>query len=216
MRIERFICRYLCSNCYLVTENGHAFIIDPCGPEQLEAPLSAVTPDFVLLTHEHCDHISGVSWAQDTLRLPVICSESCAVNMQDPRMNYSFYYETTKKLMGYLGTDESIQMEPFVSRADITFSHDMEKVWQGHRIRARLTPGHSIGSVSYLMDDRILFVGDTIFQNAPTITRFKTGSRTAFETVTKPWLRQLPPDTQVYPGHFDPFLLKDWSELKKE
>lgn len=215
MTVQRFVSHYLSANCYLITENGHAIVIDPCEEEILgEALRGAGELDFVLLTHEHADHIFGVNWIRTAYGVPVICSEKCAMHLGNPRMNYSFYYETTKKLMRFLMEDDSSTMAPFICSADRTFSTDEQLLWQGHRILAKLTPGHSQGGASYLLDGDQLFAGDSIFKDSKTITRFKGGSDEEFQEQTLPWLRSLPTDVTVYPGHFSPFLLGEWTEWK--
>ena len=50
------------SNCYLVGEGGGCLVVDPNDPR---GPLSALeergwTPELILLTHEHCDHMAGL------------------------------------------------------------------------------------------------------------------------------------------------------------
>lgn len=212
MKVERFICKYLSANCYLVSEGDHAFIIDPCCSDALADAIERqhLTVDFALLTHEHADHISGVSWAQDTFAAPVVCSEACGAFLGDVRMNYSLYFETTKYLMGGLGQDEHVTMEPFICHADKTFAGDNFFDWREHTIFCKMTPGHSKGGVCYVMDGCTLFAGDSIFESQDTVTRFKGGSTKEYQAVTVPWLNSLPAETMVYPGHFAPFVLKSW------
>ena len=49
------------SNCYLMEDNGSVLIIDPNDHERI---LKIIREhqwniDYILLTHEHCDHIQG-------------------------------------------------------------------------------------------------------------------------------------------------------------
>ena len=50
------------SNCYLIGEKGRAVVIDPNHFELVENALreQALTPELVMLSHEHCDHIQGL------------------------------------------------------------------------------------------------------------------------------------------------------------
>ena len=215
MQIKTVTSRYLGAKCYIIVENGHAIVIDPCEAGELETALEGLVLDCVLLTHEHADHISGVNFLRERYGIPVACSEKCAKYIEDPRMNYSLYFESIKMLMGYLQTDNDCCMEPFTCRADITFSEDCESQWQGHTLLAKLTPGHAAGGVSYLFDGCVLFVGDNIFLEKETVTRFKGGSKWELEEITLPWMRTLNPKTQIYPGHFEPLLLHQWQGLER-
>ena len=64
LRLERWTEPLAESNCYLLGEAGRAVVIDPNDPrgplERLEA--LGWTPERILLTHEHCDHLLGVVW----------------------------------------------------------------------------------------------------------------------------------------------------------
>ena len=69
------------SNCYLLGEAGRAVVIDPNDPrgplERLEA--LGWTPERILLTHEHCDHLAGLEALRD--RWPqavVVTSAACS------------------------------------------------------------------------------------------------------------------------------------------
>lgn len=71
-------------------------------------------------------------------------------------------------------------------------------------IRALHTPGHTAGMLSYLIDERYLFTGDTLFKGsiggirAPGHTTFDDIKRSIMEVLMK-----LPPQTEVLPGHAD-------------
>ena len=58
------------SNCYLVIDNGHAFVVDPSA--STERILSALQEenaicDGILLTHGHFDHILSLDELRDAL-----------------------------------------------------------------------------------------------------------------------------------------------------
>jgi len=69
------------------------------------------------------------------------------------------------------------------------------------------TPGHTPGSLCFLTG-RYLISGDTIFPHGPGKTRTPADLRQVIESITKK-IFVLPDDTQVYPGHGDPTVLKE-------
>lgn len=210
IKIERFETCYWQSNMYIIIDDKHCIIVDPCEIETAcnMLILNNIVIDYAVLTHEHCDHITGVDWARDN-GAKVICSFECARKIKDPRLNAARYYNDSSQVQKKLkGTDVPIS-ENFTCYADICFEHEMLCEWQNHKILLRETPGHSSGSICVLLDNDILFAGDSLLENEPTNTRFPSGSQRMFEEVTLPWIRALDTNVTVYPGHFGEFKLKD-------
>ena len=82
MEIRRYESGLLSSNMYVVVEGHRAIVIDPFDDV---SPATGLTIDYILLTHEHYDHISGVNtWKKATGAL-VLCSKACAENIQNQR-----------------------------------------------------------------------------------------------------------------------------------
>lgn len=215
MEINRFETCYWQSNMYLIIDNGHCIIIDPCEITQAKNILSEnnVMLDYVFLTHEHCDHITGVDWAR-SIGAKIICSVTCAQKIKNPRLNTARYYNDSSQVQNKLkGTDVPIS-EDFVCYADICFKNSFALEWERHKVEIIETPGHSSGSVCILFNENILFVGDSLLENEPTNTRFPSGSKSQFERITFPWMKTLNENTMVYPGHFNEFILGD--RLKKD
>ena len=71
---------------------------------------------------------------------------------------------------------------------------------EGVRLTALYTPGHTIDSYSYLMEDRV-FSGDTLLIRGTGRTDFQSGSaRAQYDSLFNKLLK-LPDDTLVYPAH---------------
>jgi sulfur dioxygenase len=72
----------------------------------------------------------------------------------------------------------------------------------GRHLRARATPGHTSGCLSYVLDDRSMaFTGDALLIRGCGRTDFQQGSaRTLFRSVREQ-LFSLPEDCLVYPAH---------------
>jgi glyoxylase-like metal-dependent hydrolase (beta-lactamase superfamily II) len=69
------------------------------------------------------------------------------------------------------------------------------------RLRAIHTPGHTPGSVSFVLEGTpLLFTGDTLFPGGPGTTRSGGDFPTIIETIDRRMFT-LPPDTIVLPGH---------------
>ena len=72
------------------------------------------------------------------------------------------------------------------------------------RLRTILTPGHTPGSMCFLVEGSpVMFSGDTLFPGGPGATSFPGGD---FDTIIDSIDRRLftlPPDTIVLPGHGD-------------
>jgi glyoxylase-like metal-dependent hydrolase (beta-lactamase superfamily II) len=83
------------------------------------------------------------------------------------------------------------------------FLDDAEVVEVGRlRLHAIHTPGHTEGSICFLVDGSpLLFSGDTLFPGGPGNTSFEGGDfATIIESIDRK-LFTLPPDTIVLPGH---------------
>lgn len=72
----------------------------------------------------------------------------------------------------------------------------------GMEFRVLHTPGHSEGSVCYLVDGA-LFAGDLIFRGSVGRTDFPGGSMRTLVQSVKEKVFTLPSDTRIYPGHMD-------------
>ena len=88
------------SVCYLVSDKSHCIAIDPAMEDMFAInnylDNKNLTLDYILLTHEHYDHIAAI----DQLRLEykdvqLICHECCNEGMQLPERNLSKYMDVT-------------------------------------------------------------------------------------------------------------------------
>lgn len=170
------------SKIYLFEKMGHKFMVD-CGgaAEHTVSQLQKLNflPDYVLLTHGHIDHILSLSAVTD-LGATVVIHPKDAVYLNDPSLNLS------TQLLG----------SPFVyegSRADAA------SVCSDFGIEMLHTPGHTPGSVCYLVENN-LFSGDTLFCGGIGNTMFPGGSyEQEIQSVRS--ILKLPEHIKVYPGH---------------
>ncbi len=176
------------ANAYALTQDGKsAVVIDPSGGKvESELIKRGLAPAYVLLTHCHFDHVGGVAVLQQS-GAKVLCSAK------------------TKALIGTsadLFDMAGMPRVPFT--VDETFDENEEKLLCGMRIKAIPTPGHTSGSVCYLVTDneggRYLFTGDTLFLGSIGRTDFPTGNIGDLRASLKR-LSALDGDMPVYPGH---------------
>lgn len=194
-------------NSYVIEENGHCILIDPVLTDDLVKQISELTIDFAILTHEHFDHISGVNELKHRFGTKVICGEQAAERLKDPGLNLSRFQDYIVQVIPF--GNSKTGSEEYSCMADETVADGQIICWEEHRVLFKEIPGHSVGSISVQLDNEALFPGDTIFKGYPTATRLPGGSTKQFRRITEPWLDSMPQNIRVYPGHGDPFLLKE-------
>lgn len=208
MRVLQFATPLLASNMYLLAEKGRGIIIDPYGGfiPQITGECSGI--DYILLTHEHYDHISGTNALRERYGCPVVCSEACGRRIRNSTHNFSRYYEAYAAIQ--TGQPPPAGLPPvaeYFTYADEVFSGQRTLFWQGHELVLTETPGHSPGSICILADETRLFSGDTLLPGDVTVTRFPGGSGRQYKEIALPYLWELPDETLVYPGHYKAFPL---------
>ena len=168
---------YLQTNCYIAIdeETKRCAVIDPGDkPDRIAEVLreNGLTPELVLLTHGHFDHVGATRAMQELYHIPIYISEA---DTHDEEMTHGRLIYTDTCAEG----DE-------LRVGSLTF-------------RVLSTPGHSKGSVCYLAGDT-LFSGDTLFCGSMGRTDFPGGS--IFEMmVSLRRLVALPGNYRVLPGH---------------
>jgi glyoxylase-like metal-dependent hydrolase (beta-lactamase superfamily II) len=175
---------------YLVAcpQSLDAVIIDPAGDEDKLLALIETknfSVKYILNTHGHADHVLGNPKLKNLLNIPVCMHEADDSFFNDPSVR--------KKSSHELGL-------PPPDPADIKLK-DGDVLEVGTlNIEVIHTPGHTPGSVCYLMGEN-LFTGDTLFVGAAGRTDLIGGSlNTLIKSIEKK-LIVLPKQTIVWPGH---------------
>ena len=146
MEIKTFEAGPLSANNYLLTDNGESVLID-CSEYKPDI-LKDVNLKYVILAHGHFDHVLGVNKTKQATEAKVLVNE-----LDVERMNESADIMNT---FGALGI-ETPKADGFIKDGDVIKFGNKE-------IKAIHTPGHTQGSMCYLIDDK-LFSGDTLFRD---------------------------------------------------
>lgn len=203
LEIIRYESSLLMSNMYVVTEDNHAVIIDPFSNSNV---FDGLIIDYIFLTHEHYDHISGVNALKDTYDAPVICSKACAANIENPRKNMSCYFKEFCELQNWIKINQIPKYENnYKCKANLVFDDKLMIDWLGHQWSLFALPGHSMGSICIILDSGYCFSGDSVLENIVTECRLPGGSRKLWKEISIPRLKELPKGIRIYPGHFKSF-----------
>jgi len=177
------------ANCYVVAEkeNSPAIIIDPGDdPLEIKKILSEykLSPAFIVNTHGHYDHIG----ADDEFGVPVYIHKDDSGMIENPRLNLSSLFSGPHKV-----------------NARLKLLEDKDKIISGNiEMEVIHTPGHTPGGISLLMYkpvNKVLFSGDTLFQQGIGRTDLPGSSHRQLVDSIKNKLFRLADETVVYPGH---------------
>lgn len=197
------------SNCYILTSGTHALLIDPNNAELIIPYIEShgLTLEYIILTHEHCDHMKGLNDLRSHWDTQVIASLACSEGIQNTKVNMSRIMESYLYFKSN-GTLHVSYPKFTCGPADITFATDTyDFSWQGHSFHFILAPGHTPGSTLTIVDNTVLFSGDYFIPGEEVITRLPGGDDEAYQQVGKDILRRLPTPIWTYPGHGQPFML---------
>ncbi len=209
MDIRRYSASVFNVNSYFIEENGRLLIIDPILTEETRKEIDQNPVDFAILTHEHYDHIGSMNEINEGRLFPVYCSQITSIALNDPKRNLSRYSEFLLEFIPFVDKTKKITIKDYTCECHDILHDGQSLSWQGHELFVKETPGHSKGSICILLDGQYLFSGDSLFKSFDTAVRLPGGSPKEYQSITLKWLGALPPDTMVYPGHMEPFPLKD-------
>lgn len=176
------------TNCYVLSKNGKAIIIDPgAKAERILQALGDNELSAILLTHGHFDHIGAINDLMTHYTCPIYLSEEDQALMSDPQLNYSFpkRFTVLQPTLPYPGT--------------LTIGEFKFDVLD--------TPGHTDGSVCLIIDN-VMFTGDTLFMQSVGRTDLRTGNPTKMKQSLRK-LKAIDQDYVVYPGHDDSTTLNE-------
>jgi hydroxyacylglutathione hydrolase len=192
------------SNTYIIWGNNKntAIVIDPTihSVSEISRFLNKndLTLDIIIATHGHLDHIEGIDLLREIYRSKVFATQECSIAFQDPWKNYSRYFDNKNISIGL--PDIIPDQDPYYLK------------WYNTEIKIIKTPGHSHCSTCISVDDELLFSGDTILLEYSPFSKLPDSDPNALKESIRMILKGFSPDTVIYPGHGEYFLLNAMSQ----
>lgn len=178
-------------NCYLYWDEHttDAVIIDPGDEDDriIDAIAEAgCTPQAILLTHGHLDHIGAVKPLRNRYDIPIVVGDGEQELLSDPAKNGSAAYG----------------MPLTAPPPDKLVADDDLVVYGSLSLRVLATPGHSPAGVCYLDESNgWLFCGDTLFMQSIGRTDLYGASLEKLMASIRTRILSLPDGVICYPGH---------------
>ena len=182
-------------NTWIARQDGSdkALLIDPGDePQKLLAALEELqtTPEAILITHCHFDHVGAVKAMAEATGAPVYCPAGEVFMLEDIN---SFAFPGL--------TFENYTPEHTVKDGD-------KLQLAGFEIDVIGTPGHSPDHVTYsIAADKAIFSGDVLFQGSIGRTDLPGCDHDTLMASIAKLLDTLPDETGVLPGHMEPTTL---------
>jgi glyoxylase-like metal-dependent hydrolase (beta-lactamase superfamily II) len=174
-------------------DSKEAVLIDP-GDEVASllafAGRAGLAIRYILLTHAHVDHITGVATAKRALNVPIYLHRDDL-----------FLYERAVEMGAMFGLD--VQTQPPV---DVFYAPSQVIGFGGCEARVHHTPGHCPGGVCLQIGQagtpgKDLFVGDTLFAGSIGRTDLPGGDYRTLIASIRDVLLPLGDDAIVHAGH---------------
>jgi glyoxylase-like metal-dependent hydrolase (beta-lactamase superfamily II) len=191
--IEVFCFNAFAENTFLIISDSRCIIVDPgCyEPEEYDTLKRYIsdndlTPQSIINTHCHIDHILGVDKLKDYYNIPFYFGKNELQVLKSGQLiapAYGFNQYREPEYDGFLTEGEEVKL------GDNT-------------LKILDVPGHSPGHIAlYEEDSKICIAGDVLFQHSIGRTDLPGGDFDTLINSIRNKLFNLPGDVIVYPGH---------------
>lgn len=194
IKLQQFTFNPFQENTYLLSDaSGKCIIIDPgmSNKEEQEEVMqyltnNKLTPEAIVNTHCHADHVLGCRFMADHYKLPF------------------FFHAEESSLLQHVeeyGALFGLQVAP--PPAAERYLEDGELFSFGEsELKAFLVPGHSAGSLAfYSKADQFVLTGDVLFRSSIGRADLPGGDYDTLIQSIQNKLLTLPRETKVFPGH---------------
>lgn len=210
IKVEKIVNKPVASNCFIITNDisNSCVIVDP-GTEDCADLFNALKskdliPEYVVLTHEHIDHIIGIKELRSRYKVKLVCSSACNENINSFKYNLSGYSDRFHERTDLPTADILVE--------DINYTLR----WDDYLIQFHKADGHSQGSICFNIGND-LFVGDTLIKGFKTTTVLPGASKEELlNTFEKIFKRFESTSTRIFSGHYEDFYLNEIEEETKK
>ncbi len=197
MLVRSFPAPMFATNCWvLASEKGsECIIVDPGMPDisaEIELIISeeGLKPVAALLTHGHLDHTFSIKPLADGYSIPTYIHSEDRRFVADPAGIHGPQF--IEQLSG-------MKFEEPKDLHTLKDASTLELV--GMKIKAIHAPGHTKGSLMFLINDEILLSGDVLFAGSIGRTDLPTGSSRDMQQTLRNKVLTLDDSIRVLPGH---------------
>lgn len=192
------------TNCWVIAsgKGQECIIVDPGMPDisaeiELIVQEEGLKPVAALMTHGHLDHTFSITPLANGYGIPgYIHSEDRRFIAEPAGVHGAQFNES---LAGMVFT-EPAEMVNLRDGATLDFV--------GMKIRAIHSPGHTRGSLMFLINEEFLLSGDVLFAGSIGRTDLPTGSASDMEETLRKKVLTLSDEIEVLPGHGDRTTIK--------
>lgn len=188
VKVKKLTVGFIQENCYIVYDEKtkDAVVIDPgADGEDIVEALEGLNLVGILATHGHIDHVGQVGYLKERFSVPFYISSKDIFLTND---------ELFPSFKAALDAKPCPPPDVDIDKVDKVVVGSLE-------FQIINTPGHTPGGVCfYNEENRIVFVGDTLFSGSVGRTDLPGGDGSELEKSLHK-LMHLPDDTTVYCGH---------------
>lgn len=197
MLITSFAAPAFATNCWIIApgEGQECIIIDPGMPDVSHEVAHIceqyrLKPVATLVTHGHLDHTFSVLPVCDGYGIPAYIHSEDRILLEHPEKALSQVYA------------QSLEGSVFSEPRDVReLRNGQELEFLGMKIKAIHAPGHTRGSLLFMIGDDVLVSGDVLFAGSIGRTDQPTGSAKDMENTLRKKILPLADAVRVLPGH---------------
>jgi hydroxyacylglutathione hydrolase len=197
MLVRSFVAPMFATNCWVIAaeQGSECIIVDP-GMTDISAEIEMIVaeeglkPVAALLTHGHLDHTFSVKPLADGYGIPAYIHPEDRRFIAEPAGIHGAQFAQTLAGMNF-AEPEKVELLKDGSLLNLV----------GLSIKAIHAPGHTRGSLVFLINDDTLLSGDVLFAGSIGRTDLPTGSSSDMEKTLKNKILTLDDSIRVLPGH---------------